>query len=240
MLATTACEAQPAGCRPGEFVVAIDVGHSSEVPGSQSAHGKYEFEFNWEFAQLLERRLHEGGFGESFVIEHGDKAPSFEERAAAAVRGAADILISIHHDSVQPRYLETWTIDGETLEYTDKFQGYSVFVSRRNGNAVDSEMFGRLLGLSLLRHGFTPTLHHAEPIKGENRELADEATGVYYFDDLLILHTPDMPSVLLECGVIKNRQEEQFLASPVFQERMLDAVVFAVDGYCDTVARTGN
>ena len=90
----------------------------------------------------------------------------------------------------------------------------------------------------MLRHGFTPTLHHAEPIKGENRELADAASGVYYFDDLLILHTPEMPAVLLECGVIKNRHEEVFLQSMVFRERMIEAVVFAIDGYCSTTEQS--
>lgn len=32
-----------------------------------------------------------------------------------------------------------------------------------------------------------PSLHHAEPIHGENRELLDTTLGIYRFDDLTVL-----------------------------------------------------
>lgn len=233
---STACSASPEleECRRDEFVVAIDIGHSAENPGSRSARGVDEYTFNREMATLLNDALHAAGFTQATLIEHEPSAPSFAERSVIASERHASLLLSIHHDSVQPHYLETWTFGGETLDYSDAFHGYSVFASRRNSRAAKSERFGRLLGLSMLRHGFTPTLHHAEPIKGENRELMDESSGVYFFDDLLILHTPAVPAVLLECGVIKNRHEELFLRDPAFRKRMIDAIVFAVDGYCST------
>lgn len=225
-------------CQREAFVVVIDIGHSAENPGSTSARGKPEYEFNQEMAVRLKAALLDAGFSQSSIIEHHPTAPSFPERAATAAGRNADMLLSIHHDSVQPRYLDTWLVGEQERDYTDAFQGYSVFTSRRNAKAKQSESFARLLGLSMLRHGFSPTLHHAEPIPGENRELADADSGVYFFDDLLILHTPQVPAVLLECGVIKNRQEELFLLSPEFRERMIDAVVFAVDGYCTTAAQS--
>lgn len=233
----TATHAEVPDCEREKFIVAIDIGHSSENPGSTSARGKHEYEFNREMAELLENGLHDAGFSGASTIEHAPTAPTFEDRVAVASERNADLLISIHHDSVQPRYLKKWVVDGVKLDYTDAFQGYSVFVSRRNDHSEESEGFGRLLGLSMLRHGFTPTLHHAEPIEGESRELVDAASGVYFFDDLLILRMAGMPAVLLECGVIKNRHEELFLRAPEFRERMTKAVVFAVDGYCSTAGK---
>jgi hypothetical protein len=55
--------------------------------------------------------------------------------------------------------------------------------------------------------------HHAEPIKGENRELVNPELGIYRFDDLIVLKSAAMPAALLECGVIVNRSEESRAAN---------------------------
>ena len=39
-----------------------------------------------------------------------------------------------------------------------------------------------------------PTFHHAEPIKGENRELVNRDLGIYRFDDLIVLKSAATPA----------------------------------------------
>ena len=56
------------------------------------------------------------------------------------------------------------------------------------------------MGSALIESGLKPALHHAEPIKGENRPLLDEHTGVYEYTDLVVLKAAEMPAILLECG----------------------------------------
>src|SRR5437588_9220788 len=97
---------------------------------------------------------------------------SLSGRAAAARAAGAQLLLSIHHDSVNDRYLETERQpNGRVLHYCDRFRGYSVFYSAKNREASHSLDFAHALGFAMRRQGLTPTLHHAEPIKGENREL---------------------------------------------------------------------
>lgn len=62
--------------------------------------------------------------------------------------------------------------------------------------------------------GLQPSPHHAENIQGENREWADKENGVYFYDDLIVLKTAAMPAVLLEAGVIVNKEEEQAVQTP--------------------------
>ena len=78
------------------------------------------------------------------------------------------------------------------------------------------------------RQGLTPTLHHAEPIKGENRELVNPDLGIYRFDDLIVLKSATMPAALLECGVIVNRAEEAELLTEERQQKAVAAIHQAV------------
>ena len=141
----------------------------------------------------------------------------------------ADLFISIHHDSVQPHYLMQWEFEGKTRHYSDVFRGFSVFYSGINGHPTASARFAKLVGEELVRAGFAPTLHHAEPTAGENGQLIDARTGVYRFDELVVLRTATMPAVLIECGVIVNREEELHVSTAEYRRDLVAAVANAVD-----------
>ena len=89
------------------------------------------------------------------------------------------------------------------------------------------------LGEELLKAGFTPTLHH---VAQEHRPIIDPEKGVYAFDDLLVLKNAKMAAVLLECGVIVNRNEEQELNSPPYRTKMVGTIEAAI---ADFAADTG-
>ena len=160
------------------------------------------------------------------VIDTANK--SLQQRTSPASLGDATLLISIHHDSVQPKYLSKWTYGGVEHSYSDRFHGYSLFVSTANPHPDESSDLAHDIGSSLLKAGFTPSLHYAEQIKGENRPLVDRKRGIYDYDDLIILKTAPIPAVLLECGVIVNRQEESRLSDPAYQQKLAQAVAAGI------------
>lgn len=211
----------PAAAAPPPPLIAIDVGHSLARPGATSARGRPEFEFNRELAQVVERTLHGYGFRTLLIGDAGDRTGLTERTAAAA---GADFFLSIHHDSVQPQYLETWTIGGEEQKWSDRFSGYSLFVSRQNPHPKKSLACARAMGEALRAAGQTPSLHHAEKIKGENRPVADTTNGIYYFDDLVVLKTARSPAVLVEAGIILNRHDELLLREPATKRRIAAAL----------------
>jgi len=143
------------------------------------------------------------------------------------------LFISLHHDSVQPRYLSPWTIDGHPQHYSDIFHGFSLFISSKNSHEQESKEFATLLGQMLLDEGLTPSLHHAEKISGENRPLLDPRIGLYRFDDLVVLKTAPMPAVLLESGIIVNRTEEQQIRNGPYDELVTAALVKAIQRFCN-------
>ena len=213
-------------------VVAIDVGHSESQPGAVSARGVGEHVFNHNVGRRLLDDVHARGLGGSFIVEAPGGTRSLAERTKAAERRGATFFISIHHDSVQPVYLSTWQHDGVERRYSDRFSGFSLFVSREGRHAAASLALARAIGARLLDAAFQPSLHHAEKIAGEGRDLVDRRRGVYAFDDLVVLKTATMAAVLLECGIIVNRDEELRLLDRAHQTRLVSAVATGIAERC--------
>lgn len=219
-------------CVPGRFPVAVDIGHTVQAPGAMSARGIPEFIFNMALGRDTVAALQDAGFPAERIIVEGKGRQQISRRIERANTEKAALLISIHHDSVQEHYLEEWSFAGRDLRYSDRFAGYSIFVSRANRAFKDSLSFAKILGRSLTKAGFGFSTHHAENIPGENREILDRRHGVFEFRDLRVLKDVESPAVLLEAGVIVNRNEELEAASPERRRIMSAAIVDAVKQFC--------
>jgi N-acetylmuramoyl-L-alanine amidase len=222
-------------CDPSKFPIVLDVGHTTEAPGAISARNVPEFDFNVRLAKRIEERLKSEGFVEtSLLVTEGKARPSLWKRVAAANRSGARLLLSIHHDSVPDSFLEEWEFEGTKSHFSDRFTGYSLFVSRRNPLFETSLKFGRLLGKQLKAQGLEYAHQYTQAFMGRyRRKLLDKDAGVYRFDDLVVLRWTRIPAVLLEAGSIVNRDEELAMNSPERQDMISAAVTAAVKQFCE-------
>jgi N-acetylmuramoyl-L-alanine amidase len=194
--------------------VAVDVGHTLIEPGAVSARGRTEYAFNRDLAGDLADALAGHGLRVSPVNFDGT-AGSLPERPARAV--GSDFLISIHHDSIGAEYLEYWDWDGSEASYTTLKRGFGIFVSRRNPDLAASLRCASAVGERMRRAGFEATPWHAR-----KHVPADAVNGVWFFDNLVVLHKATFPAMLFEAGVIKHREEELELLEPERRKRMAD------------------
>jgi len=201
--------------------VAIDVGHFIEEPGATSARGRPEFEFNRELAVEIEGAARADGLKTTLIGYDGFMSQLTSRTAAAA---GASFFLAVHHDSVQPYLIQTWEYDNVERRFNDDHAGFSLFISRKNPALKKSLACASTIGAALRGAGFVPSLYHADPIPGENKPFADKLNGVHYYDNLIVLKTARSPAVLLEAGVIVNRDEELKLRSEATQRRMAGAV----------------
>ena len=225
---------QPTQCNHAAFRAVVDVGHTAEAPGAMSARGVPEFEFNLRLAKLIEERLIERGFvNANLLITEGPARIGLSERVRRANALKADLLVSIHHDSVPQFLKEEWEHEGQRQSYSDRFKGHSIFVSHGNRKRAASYTFGRLLGRALNANGLEYTPHYSQAFMGRwRRDLVDAEAGVYRYDALIVLRTARMPAVLLEAGSIVNRDEELLLASAGHQLLIAGSVANAVESFC--------
>jgi len=232
--AAVASKADKNGCQRASFRVLLDVGHSLQVPGAFSARGVPEYDFNLRLAQGIEKALVGAGFRSTLLlVTPGPARAGLFTRVARANTWPADLVISVHHDSVPEWFLETWTHEGKQARFSDRFAGHSLFVSFENGEARASYLFAQMLGRELKIQGLRYTPHYTLPeMDWRRRDLLDPETGVYRYDQLVVLRETKVPTVLLEAGSIINRSEELLMSSPERHAKVAAAVTDAVRLFC--------
>jgi N-acetylmuramoyl-L-alanine amidase len=191
--------------------VAVDVGHYAAEPGVISAGGVPEFAYNLALALNVKTELEKLQIKVRLIGERGDYAVLHHRTRDAQ---GADLFVSIHHDSVKE----------VLLPQADRFAGFSLFISGLNANSQKSLACASAIGSQLRAAGFTPSRYHADPVLGAPRPFADEANGVHWYDNLAVGRSAAMPSVLVEAGVIVNRDEERRMRDPEVRRRIAAAV----------------
>jgi D-alanyl-D-alanine dipeptidase len=153
------------------------------------------------------------------------------QRPARANRMNADIFISIHHDGVRDKYLNSWLYEGQHRSFFDDSKGFSLHVSPRY---ADSLRLAQMLADQLMASGlhFT-TVHEQNNPVGARVPYLDSKRGIYRRDNLVVLKHTEMPAVLLEAGVIVNRDEELVVSTPAYQAIIATAVTEAVRRFCN-------
>ena len=224
-----------ARCNPAKFRIVLDVGHTAESEGAISARNVSEFVFNLRLAKQIEAKLKAEGFAETrLLLTEGKARRSLVKRVAAANDLKANLLLSIHHDSVPDSFLEDWEFEGKKSHFSDRFRGYSVFVSRDNPEFRTSLSFAELVAREMKAQGLDYAQQYAQPVMGRyQRELLNKETGVYRYDELIVLRKTRMAAALLEAGSIINREEELKMSSPERRDIISSGVTAAVKEFCE-------
>jgi len=237
LLTVDARESGAAAClgKPrNRFLIVLDVGHTPKEPGATSARGVPEYLFNLELGRRVEKELKSAGFAATRLLTiQRTGASGLRERPELANKWKADLFVSIHHDSVQPSYLQPWEFEGKQRRYSDEFSGYSLFVSKENASFNESVRLAAAIADQLRAAGRDFTRHHSFDVPGERREFIDEARGIYRYDGLAVLRMTKMPAVLVEAGVIVNRADEELVRQESYRDMVARAVTAAVQGFCE-------
>ena len=223
-------------CDPQKFRIVIDVGHTAESEGAISARNNAEFVYNLRLAKVVDQKLKAAGFAESrLLVTEGKARRSLVRRVDTANNWPAHLFLSIHHDSVPDKLLENWEFEGKKSHFSDRFSGYSVFVSKANADYGTSLAFAELLAKEMKAQGLEYARQFTLPIMGKNQHpLLNKETGVYSYDKLIVLKSTRMPAVLLEAGSIINRDEELRMDSAERRNIISSGVTTAVREFCDS------
>lgn len=183
----------------------IDTGHDPARQGATAPDGTREHQLNRAMAVRVIEALRARGHTVRDVEGEGYNR-SLAGRVLDTER--ADAFVSIHHDSIQPVFLE----QGRAGE----FAGYAVFVSGQAKDLDGSLRCAISISQAMQDAGERPSLYHAQQIPGEGRPLLDRSRGIHRYDGLAVLRHAKAPAVLLEVGVMVNPTELAKLRNPAW------------------------
>src|SRR5262249_22656484 len=221
-------------CARAMFRVVVDVGHTEKAFGATSARGLMEFSYNLNLAKRIDQALLAAGFRRSvLLISEGRSYPALAERIKRANALRADLFLSIHHDSVPDKFLETWEFEGVKRGYSDRFSGHSIFISYDNSDLPGSLLFARMLGQQLKDRGLHYTPHYTQRFMGHRqRLLVDAQVGVYRYDQLLVLGDTDGAAFWLEAGSIITGDEGLQMGRAEHKKLITSAATAGAASFC--------
>lgn len=197
----------------------LDIGHTPKKNGATSSTCEKEYKYNQELAlYIIEQLKNENNLNVSLSSKYNNQELTFQERYDSSID--KDLFISIHHDSVQKQFIKYI----KNCPTTDYAEGFSIFISKKNIEYEKSLEYAKSFAKELVAQGLSPSLHHAEKIEGENRELIDDKLGIYLFDDLKVLKNANSAAFLFEAGVIVNPVDEKKAKTKVFKDKIIKAM----------------
>jgi N-acetylmuramoyl-L-alanine amidase len=210
------------------MVVFIDPGHngsndasiSRQVPtgrggtkdcqtsGTATNSGYQEHTFNWDTAQRVRAELN--ALGVRTAMSRGNDtglAPCVDERANMATALRPNAILSIHADGGPP-----------------SGRGFHVNYSApplNQAQAGPSVQFARIMRDQMQASGIPPSNYIGQD-------------GLYGRSDLTGLNLAQYPSILVECGNMKNPADSALLESAEGRQKYADALVRGVAGFLAT------
>lgn len=228
---------------PNPYIIAIDAGHGGKDPGAIGKRGVREKNVTLAIATQLAKYVNSNPRFRGRLIRSSDVFVDLDKRSEIARSYKADILISIHADSVasgsSARGASIWVLsnnraqrennkvlqgDGssellsgvsEVLSSTDKQNPYlAATILSMSSDNTRSE--GYNMGQEILdKLGKFTKLHKKQPIHAS----------------LAVLKSPDIPSLLIETGFLSNRYEEIQLNQPNYQKQIAYCIYQGIVSY---------
>ncbi len=231
----------PPVARP--FIIAIDPGHGGKDPGAIGKRGVREKNVTLAISQALARYINSNSKFRAVLTRNKDSYITLDGRSEIARKKKADLLISIHADSVASgsstaRGASVWVLsvnrasreNGKILRNNSSSKllgGAGEVIEQSEGNpylaatildmsSANTRSEGYLLGQEILsKLGNFTRLHKKSPMHGS----------------LAVLKSPDIPSLLVETGYLSNKYEEIQLNQPNYQKQIAYHIYLGIKSY---------
>ena len=220
-------------------LIVLDPGHGGIDTGARGTTGTLEKAIVLDFARLLRDRLMASGRYEVRMTRDEDVFVPLRERVHIARELEADLLLSIHADSVRIGRDQVRGAGVYTLSETASDEIAAALAERENRSDV-------IAGIDLANEPDDVTDILIDLARQETkkfsflfaRTLVDELRGTaqlvknpHRSAGFRVLTAHDVPSALVELGYLSNRLDEKLMTTEEWRGRMTQALVAAIDGY---------
>jgi N-acetylmuramoyl-L-alanine amidase len=222
-------------------VIVIDPGHGGVDPGASGPEGASEKEIVLDFAKRLKQKIEAGGQRKAVLTREDDTFVSLPGRVKIAREHAAQLMISIHADTLADplgvRGATVYTLserasDREAERLAEK-ENRADLIAGVDLSDEPEEVAGILFDLTR-RETKSFTTQFAKGLVRELKQAAKLNKNPLRSAGFRVLKAADVPSVLLELGYLSSKEDAKLMMSETWREQATDAVAKAVDRYLAT------
>ncbi|MBX5461329.1 MAG: N-acetylmuramoyl-L-alanine amidase [Steroidobacteraceae bacterium] len=221
-----------------DIIVAVDAGHGGRDPGAIGRNGTYEKDVVLGIARALAARIDAERGMRAVLVRDGDYFIMLRDRMGRARKAKADLFVSVHADSIRDRSITGASVyvlsergaSSEAARWLAERENAADLMGGVSLDDKDASLASVLLDLSQTA-SLSASMTAAQLVLAE----LDRSFGVRKSQvqqaQLVVLKSPDIPSMLVETGYISNPQEESRLKNRKYQERLAEAIFTGIRTY---------
>ncbi len=228
------------------FTVAIDPGHGGIDAGARGRDGLQEKDLTLQMGEALKEALASNDDVRVVMTRTDDRFVSLGERVRIARKHQADLLVSLHADSIRLRGIRGATVYTLSDKASDRLA--QQLAARENRSDV-------IAGLSLEDEpdGVADILIDLTRRETKLFSIGMARSVINSFDGSIklinnpirsagfrVLRAHDVPSVLIELGYLSNREDEKLLRDPAWRQKVAGLLASAIDAFRRETRGVGN
>ncbi|HYF97354.1 MAG TPA: N-acetylmuramoyl-L-alanine amidase [Coxiellaceae bacterium] len=224
-----------------DIVIVIDPGHGGKDTGAIGPRRSYEKNDVLAISKQLQKLINQQKGFKAVLTRSQDYYLTLRQRLALARKYKADMFIAIHADAFRNREAHGASVyalsqrgaTSEAARWLAERENESELMGGVELNDKDNMLKSVLLNLSqtatiqsglMIGHQLLSSMGRICPLHHRRVEQAA----------FVVLKSPDIPSVLVECGFISNWQEEAKLKDPRYQYVLASALTNGLVYYFKT------
>lgn len=226
-------------------IIVIDAGHGGVDPGTLGRFGANEKILTLKISREIKRELEKTGRYKVYLTRNKDIYVPHRSRFALAKRVGADLFVSVHVDAIKNSKVRGGTVYTLNERASDK---EAARLARKENKSdvlagvdlayTNDEVSSILIDLAQ-RETMNASAQFAEILLPEMRKQVRMHKKGHRFANLLVLKSPDVPSILLETGYQTNKADARMLNSRKGQRSISKALRIAADKYFETLVVQG-
>jgi N-acetylmuramoyl-L-alanine amidase len=225
--------------KPGrDIIVAIDAGHGGHDPGALGSSRTREKDVALQISRRLAAKINAERGMRAVLVRDGDYYVDHVRRMAIAHKHDADLFVSIHADAFKDRRANGATVyalslgraSSEEARLLAERENAAVMVGGVSLNDKDRVLAEVLLDLSqnaAMSASLDVGEHIVKSLQGTVRIRRDSVQQ----GNLVVLTSPDMPSILIETGYITNPSDEKRLRDATHQSKLASSILGGIRNY---------
>jgi N-acetylmuramoyl-L-alanine amidase len=221
-----------------EIVIAVDPGHGGHDPGAIGRARTKEKHVALAVAKILASRIDAEPGMRAILVRKGDYYVDHRERTEIARRNKADLFVSIHADAIDDRRAKGASVYVLSLKGASD-EAAQRLAQRENASGLvggvsladkDPVLASVLLDLSQ-NAALSASLDVGSNVMRELAKVGTVHRWQVQQAGLLVLKSPDVPSILVETNFISNPGEEKMLKDGAHQKVLASAILAGIRGY---------